>query len=229
MKRKIIGGVLFLLCALTGAWQTASAAESAPLYTIVPATAKESSKSIKISWDSPDSGDIETYYIMRRGTKNSKGTGAWETIAEVAADEAKAGSQNTYVDFLQSSKAQQYEYKICTLLGDGVDTRDPAYEKETDSCAVLGTNIKICIDPGHYGSLNNNYSYSGNNGKYPYSEGKFTLKIGNALKKELKEKYGIDSYMTRSGDKISLKYNGKTYANANLDKEYCCARLYGCK
>lgn len=231
MKHKIIGGLLLMLCLLAGQPHAVCAApqKDTSVYAIKPKTAKATSKSIKVSWSSSNDADVESYFVMRRGTRDSKGEGEWKTIAEVASDGVKGGSQNTYVDRLKSSKAQQYEYKICTLSQEGIDTRDPEYREKTDSYAVLGTNIKICIDPGHYGSLNNNYSYSGSDGKYRYSEAKFTLKIGTALKKELKNKYGIDSYMTRSASSISLKYKGKKYTNAGLDKKNIAVRGYMAK
>lgn len=192
-----------------------------PDYTVVPkpTTSKASAKSIRISWDSSQDDCVDTYYVMRRGTKDNEGRGAWKTIAKVKSDKEADGPKNSYTDKLRSSKIQQYEYKICTLSEDQtVDTREEAYAEETDVYAALGTNIKICIDPGHYESLNNNYDWDGEDGKYPYSEGAFTLKIGKALKKELKEIYGIDSYMTRTTERISLTYRGKTYVNENLDQ-----------
>lgn len=192
-----------------------------PDYTVVPkpTTSKASAKAIRISWDSSQDDCVDTYYVMRRGTKDNEGSGAWKTIAKVKSDKEAGGPKNSYTNKLGSSKTQQYEYKICTLSEDQtVDTREEVYAEETDLYAALGTNIKICIDPGHYESINNNYGWSGEDGKYPYSEGAFTLKIGKALKKELKEVYGIDSYMTRTTDRISLTYGGRTYVNGNLDQ-----------
>lgn len=231
MKHKIIGGLLFMLSMLAGLSHVIYAApqKDSCVYAITPKTAKVSSRSIKVSWSSSNDADLNTYYVMRRGTKDSRGRGEWKTIAEVISDGVKGGTQNIYVDRLKSSKAQQYEYKICTLSREGIDTRDPKYREKTDPYAALGTNIKICIDPGHYGSLNNNYSYSGSDGRYRYSEAKFTLKIGTALKKELKKKYGIDSYMTRSASSISLKYKGRKYTNAGLDKKNIAIRGYMAK
>jgi len=202
----------------------------AGVYAITPKTSKASAKSIKLSWSSSKDAFIKYYYIMRRGTQNGKGTGQWKTLAKVSTDDKKEGAANFYTDKLKSSKPQQYEYKICTLSkNEKVDTREQAYEDRTNKYAVLGTNIKICIDPGHYGLRNNNYDVKGKGGQYPYSEGKFTLKIGKALQTDLKQTYGIDSYMTRAGSKISLKYKGKTYTNIKLDQGNIFLRGYMAK
>lgn len=72
----------------------------------------------------------------------------------------------------------------------------------------------------------NNYKLGGSNGRYPYSEAKFTLKIGKELQKKLKQEYGIDSYMTRTSRNISLTYNGKTYVNKKLDDKNIIIRGY---
>lgn len=233
IKQKITGGILALcmVAGMLGNTYSVSASETGTLvYAITPKTSKASSRSIKLSWESSNDASVKYYYVMRRGTKDSKGTGKWKTLARVASDGKKGGPANSYTDKLKSSTPQQYEYKICTLSRDKtVDTRDQKYNDETNKYAVLGTNIKICIDPGHYGSLNNNYGLKGKNGKFPYSEAEFVLKIGKTLQEELKQVYGIDSYMTRTTSDITLKYNGKTYTNAKLDQGNISIRGYMAK
>lgn len=193
-------------------------------------TAKKSSKSIQISWDSPDDYVVSEYYLMRRSVKNSIGKGNWKTLATLASKGRKEGASYSYTDSLKSSEPQQYEYKICTLSADQTtDTRDAAYESQTNDTAVLGSNIKICIDPGHYGTLNNNYELTGADGNYPYSEAVFNLEVAKSLQTELKQFYGIDSFLTRTGESVSLKYNGKTYKNENLDQKNIAVRGYAAK
>ncbi len=222
MKRTLIAG-LCTLCILSGLTSITSAAsaeskQASVVHAIVPATSKASSQSIRIFWSSAMDEEVSCYYVMRRGTKNSKGTGKWETIAEVDSDGVKGGPANTYTDQLSTSRPQQYAYKICTLSADEkTDTRNAKYADETNPYSVLGSNIKVCIDPGHFADLNNNYGLTGDNGKYPYAEGAFCLKIGTALQKELQQAYGIDSFMTRTGKSISLLYNGNRYTNEKLD------------
>ncbi len=193
-------------------------------------TAKKSSKSIQISWDSPDDRFVAEYYVMRRNVKNSIGKGNWKTVAALEAEGLEDGASYSYTDSLKSSKPQQYEYKICTLSADQkTDTRGASYEAQTNETAVLGSNIKICIDPGHYGTLNNNYEMTGADGNYPYSEAVFNLEVAKCLQAELKQFYGIDSFLTRTGESVSLKYNGKTYKNENLDQKNIAVRGYAAK
>lgn len=237
MKKKIISAVLSL-CMIAGISYHASAAAvppeaeslpetKSPVLELTPSTGKASPSSIKISWNSDHDADVKYYYVMKRAAKNSTGTGKWTTLAKVKSDGVSGGSKNSYTEKLKSSSPQQYEYKICTLSKDGtIDTRDASYAEETDAYAALGSNIKICIDPGHFGTLNNNYELEGADGNYPYSEAEFNLKVGKALKKALKTSYGIDSYMTRTGSSISLSYNGKTYKNENLDQKNIAVRGY---
>lgn len=251
MKQKIITGVL-ALCILFGTRSAVYAVSDmpgsdpaasedmqvpdgapVPIYIKAPSTGKASAKSIKISWGSSKDGSVITYYVMRRSTKNCIGKGKWKTIAEVNSDGVKGGAKNSYTDRLDSSIAQQYEYKICTTSVDGVDTRSESYADETDQYAVLGTNIKICIDAGHYGSINNNFELSGKNGKYPFSEAEFNLRVAIALQKELKQSYGISSYMNRSKSAISLDWNGQKYVDSNLDNRFISirgrmAKAHGC-
>ena len=64
--------------------------------------------------------------------------------------------------------------------------------------------ITVCIDPGHYHGANH---LTGEN-LYDYEEADADLKIAQELSRILKETYGIDSYLTRTGDSISI--NGYT-------------------
>ena len=72
-------------------------------------TAKKSSKSIQISWVSPDDYFVSKYYLMRRSVKNSIGKGNWKTLAVLAAKGFKEGASYSCTDSLKSSEPQQYE------------------------------------------------------------------------------------------------------------------------
>lgn len=69
--------------------------------------------------------------------------------------------------------------------------------------------ITVCIDPGHYHGANH---LTGEN-LYDYEEADVNLKIGQELSRILKEEYGIESYLTRTGDSISI--NG--YKDEQID------------
>ena len=75
--------------------------------------------------------------------------------------------------------------------------------------------IVVCIDAGHYKGRN---VLSGKN-MYGYDEGIVTLKIALQLKEELK-KYGIDSYLTRETDDITIR----GYKNVKLDSGHISLR-----
>lgn len=188
-------------------------------------TTKHSSKAIRLRWKDFSDELVSEYYVMRRGVKNSVGSGAWETIASKQSDGVADDAFYHFKDVLASSEPQQYEYKICVLSADGtIDTREAAYEDATNEAAVIGSNIKVCIDAGHYGTLNNNFELTGKDGKFPYSEAVFNLEIAKALQEELRQAYGIDSYLTRESETISLTDSGKTYVNENLDKKNIAVR-----
>ena len=237
MKRKIITCFLSLLilAGVTGAAQVTPEPQpepETPDITVIPApaTSKASASSIRIAWTSSEDDMVNTYYVMRRKTKNNEGTGKWKKIAKVKSDGIKGGPDNTYTDQLGSTQPVQYEYKICILSADkAMDTREASFAEETDLHTSLGTNVKVCIDPGHFKTVNNNYDLTGADGKFPYSEAKFTLKTGKALQAELKDSYGIDSYMTRTAKKISLTYNGRKYVNETLDQSNIAVRGYMAK
>lgn len=239
MKKKIISSLL-AFCMLAGIANPVSAASDSdgasapvsdtPVYDITPVTSKQSAQSIQITWDSANDASIKYYYVMRRNTKNNIGQGTWKTIAEIASDGINGGSSYSYTDQLRTFTPQQYEYKICSLSADEtIDTRDAEHKTATNNHAVFGTNIKICIDAGHYGTLNNNYDCTDADGNFPYSEAVFNLQTAKALQTELKQAYGIDSYMTRTGNSISLSYNGRKYKDENLDQKNIAIRGYVAK
>lgn len=234
-KQKIIASLL-TLCILTGIPHPASAASQPPsdhpqtavtaAYSIPAETEKQSARAIAIHWDSASDALVKSYYVMRRNI----GKGTWKTIAEIESDGIAGGPSYSYTDRLKSASPQQYEYKICSLSSDEtIDTREDAYEDITNISAIPGTNIKVCIDAGHFGTLNNNYECTGADGNFPYSEALFNLEIAKALQTELKQTYGIDSFMTRTEDAIALTYNGKTYRNENLDKKNISVRGHAAK
>lgn len=74
--------------------------------------------------------------------------------------------------------------------------------------AIKESGIVICIDPGHYKGAS---KIEGDN-IYGYEEAVVTLKIALTLHEELK-KYGIESYLTRDTDSITIS----GYTNENLD------------
>ena len=76
--------------------------------------------------------------------------------------------------------------------------------------------IKVCIDPGHYHGAS---ELTGED-LYDYEEAYATLQIGQELARILKEDYGIECYLTRTGDSISI--NG--YTDDQIDQQNIALR-----
>jgi N-acetylmuramoyl-L-alanine amidase len=171
-----------------------------------PEAERISSTEIQISWEAPEESDeIARYIVMRCVRQNGADSGTWETVAEVAPEE-----ELSVMDQLASSDPQQFSYRV-----------DLELKSDSDYAAVpgdvvLASNIMICIDPGHYAA---GAAVTGED-TYDYVEGVFTLKIGLALKQMLKDKYGIDSYLTRDSGVVTLG----GYSDEALDKAHISLR-----
>lgn len=76
--------------------------------------------------------------------------------------------------------------------------------------------IVVCIDPGHYGGANEFYFQDGSS----YCEGDTTLLIAIQLREILKQQYGIESYLTRETEHITLG----GYTDAELDRGHISLR-----
>ena len=172
--------------------------------------ARESRQSISISWLASYDDVVENYIIRRRGTENGQGTGEWTTLATIPSDKVLSNGNWSYADELADSKAQQYEYRIDMEL---IDTEDYIAEEGTP---ILGSNIKICIDPGHYHIATEVTEAD----EYSYIEGDFVLELALELRDVLKEKFGIDSVLTRETDSITLG----GYTDFELDSAHISLR-----
>jgi N-acetylmuramoyl-L-alanine amidase len=171
-----------------------------------PETERLSSTEIRISWEEPEhSEEVLSYIIRRCSRENGENSGEWKTVAEVGADE-----ELSVTDRLKSSEPQQFSYRVDVKLKDDLNYVSAC------GASVLGSNIMICIDPGHYAA---GTKITGED-SYDYIEGVFTLKTGLYLKQILKEKYGIDSYMTRESGEITLG----GYSDRELDRGHISLR-----
>lgn len=157
-------------------------------------TERESRQVIGISWLASYDDVVENYIIKRRDTEKGLGSGEWTTIATVASDKILANGNWQYVDELESDEPQQYEYRIDMEL---IDTEDYIAEKGK---TVFGSNVKICIDPGHYHIATDVTDVD----EFGYIEGDFVLELALELRDVLKERFGIDSSLTRETDSITL-------------------------
>lgn len=162
---------------------------------------------IEIVWNDETDPFVSSYSIYRRNTLNSVGTGNWKLLSTVKSDGVVNNSLNHYVDVLSSSNPQQYEYVITVTVNDN-SKYIAAFGK-----AIIASNIKVCIDPGHYTGKNVVEAAP------TYCEGDFTLRIGAALYQELR-KYGISAVFTRTTPNINIG----GYVNDILDGSHISLR-----
>jgi len=170
-------------------------------------SARISSKEIQIIFTDNYDDTVETYLLMRRNVLTG---GGWENVGSLPSDKNATGDQNIFSDKLGESSPQQYEYRVDVKLPEG--QTNTAQEGK----AILASNVMICIDPGHFAGRN---QVTGEQ-TYGYAEGDFTIEVAKELKRILKETYGIDSYMTRSGGSITLG----GYTDGNLDSGHISLR-----
>ena len=151
---------------------------------------KVSSTKIKLAWSDTKDAQVKTYYLQ----KYDESAGKWKNIATRNSDGLAGNAKYAYTDVLSSSAPQQYRYRVCVKVSD-----ENRY-KAVNGTTQYASNIKVCIDPGHY--------QTENPGTSGYTEAQAMLSVGTSLKTYLK-KQGIDSYMTRTDEDITLggKYN----------------------
>ncbi len=173
-------------------------------------TERISRREIGISWLDDGNQVVEAYVIKRRDVESGQGVGLWNTITTIPRDNALANEEWYYVDKLESDQPQQYEYRIDIEIN---DIRNFVAE---EGLTAFGSNIKICIDPGHYNISKEVAEVD----EYHYVEGNFVLEIALELREILHEKYGIDSCLTRDTDTITLG----GYTDEELDSAHISLR-----
>ena len=173
-------------------------------------TERESRQAIGISWLASYDDVVENYIIRRRDTEKGSGTGEWITLETVPSDKILANGNWHYTDMLESDEPQQYEYRIDMEL---IDTEDYIAE---EGKPVFGSNIKICIDPGHYHVPTEVTEVD----EVGYIEGDFVLKLALELRDVLRERFGIDSCLTRETGSITLG----GYTDFELDSAHISLR-----
>ena len=116
----------------------------------------------------------------------------------------------------KSGEKNAEEEKAETEEKNGPEETKKDTEVEEAPKTVLQTDIRICIDPGHFGGVNEVIT---DTGTY-YCEGDVTLEIAKTLQKILKEDYGISAYLTRDTETITID----GYSNETLDNSHISLR-----
>lgn len=143
---------------------------------------------IQIVWTVDQPQYVKQYVVMKRSSIPSE---EWQEAGIVIPD--ASDNEVCFVDKLESDEPQQFEYRVDVCV---MDT-GAAVGK---GASILASNMKICIDPGHYQGINRALSEP----SYGYAEGDFTLLLAQALSDCLKEDYGIDTCLTRTEGSITL-------------------------
>ena len=170
---------------------------------------KVSSTKIKLAWSDAKDPQVSTYYLQRYNESTKK----WKTIAKAESDGVANSKRYAYTDKLSSSAPQQYKYRV------KVKVRDESRYTAVAGVSQYASNIKVCLDPGHYERENP--------GTYSYTEAEAVLAIGQNLKTYLKRE-GIDVYMTRededitAGGAINLDDGNQLNARGHLAKSNNC-------
>ena len=171
-------------------------------------TTRLSKKKIQIAWSDRDGDLVEQYILKKRNVLN--GESEWTIVETVSSDLVVDVDDIVVVDELAEANPQQYEYRV-----DVVPVDESAYSAG-EGRAVLGSNLLICIDPGHYVGKN---AIEGEE-SYGYVEGEFMLELALEVRDVLKESYGIDSVLTRETPSITLG----GYTDEELDTKHISLR-----
>ena len=165
-----------------------------------------SADQIVIEWSDDQDGLISSYIVQKYDNRNDNREHLWINVGEVSTGDHSRGNPYTFTDKLESSEPQQYVYRVLPQF------RDESVYVAADEPGVLCSNIKICIDPGHYAGKNE----AGDG----YAEGDFTLNLALELKNLLEAEYGITVCMTRDSGSISIG----GYKDAALDNGHISLR-----
>ena len=169
-----------------------------------------SNREIQIEWSDAMDSFVEKYIIKALPVLASEKSTDWEILEIIESDNSIDGNANSIIHTLEDSSPQQYKYEIDIVV------RDPQKYKAEKSISILASNIMVCIDPGHFAGKN----MVSEDISYNYAEGDFTLQLALELKQILKKEYGIDSYMTRETESITI--NG--YTDSALDSGHISLR-----
>lgn len=165
---------------------------------------------ITVNWSAIDGVPVEAYLVMRRTVAGSESGGGWEMVAEVRTEEAGEEKSYSITDQVEAAEPQQYEYRVDVKL------LDKEHFDSEEGETVLASNLLICIDPGHFGVESQIVDAE----TYGYAESTAVLCLGLKLREVLKEQYGIDSYLTRETDDITIR----GYTNEVLDSQKIALR-----
>ncbi len=159
---------------------------SLPIIKSPKATQSKYDDRIVVTWGKNKNSKVDKYLVMRKSVNDK----TWHRLGFVS------NSTNRYTDKI-SGDTKYYKYKVlCIKKVGGVNCKSDLTASGT---AKGWCDVSICVDPGHYGDKNNNFSEKGADAKYPYSEAQQMLILGQKLADAL-ESYHMTPIITRSSD-----------------------------
>lgn len=167
-----------------------------------------SNREIRLTWPDADDALAAAYSVYRKSL--SDGASDWVMVASIPSDGTPSGSPNSYTDKLESAEFQQFLYRV------DAEPVNPARCTGEPGRVLPASNLLICLDPGHY-TRPSEYTEEDS---YGYTEDYCTLQIGLKLKKILEEQYGINAYLTRETEDITID----GYTNSDLDSHHLTLR-----
>ena len=170
-----------------------------------------SKNEIGLFWDDKQDVLVDTYIVKKRAAIEGIGTSEWQTIDTIKSDGAIDNKEWSIIDTLAEASPQQFEYRVDVKLA----ITEAVFEPK-EGTSILASNVKICIDPGHFDKPGEVTEAD----EYAYVEGNFMLEVALELKERLRTQYGIDACLTRETDVIELD----GYCNEELDSAHISLR-----
>lgn len=196
---------------------------------------RKSKIEIELVWSDEHDLLVDTYILKKRIATEVVGTGEWQIVDTIKSDGVIDNKEWSVIDTLDDMTPQQFEYRVDVELaiieaveqtseeyiGDyGVDEKEVDREKiifePAEGKSILASNVKICIDPGHFHKPGEVTEAD----EYAYVEGDFMLEVALELQEQLKCRYGIDSCLTRDSATITLG----GYTDEELDSAHISLR-----
>ncbi len=146
---------------------------------------KITNRKIRIYWSGTKDDRVKTYIVQRADIGGS----SWKTVGRINSDGDRTNGKNYFTDILNTVGHQRYTYRVKVKVADSTK-----YYAATGG-SVTASNLRVCIDPGHYNKENA--------GTYGYTEGEAVLTTGLLLRDSLKSA-GIDVFMTRDDKDITV-------------------------
>ena len=118
--------------------------DSLPVIKSPKATKDKYDDKIVVTWGKNKNSKTDKYLVMRKSLDDT----SWHRLGFVS------NNKNKYVDKI-SGDTKYYRYKVlCIKKKDGVN-----YKSDLSASGTAAGNclVTVCIDPGHYGSKNNNF------------------------------------------------------------------------